>query len=132
MMLMCQVSVRKGAARSWDHAQLVDEQWLHAAVNGIEIFVKRVATDDNIADLPSCSARHDLRVRPRFVFGLCVTGVPASSRNRCCGMGAIFERFIRGRQDMGGFARALVSVRPGSQCCYASCQLLATLQSLSQ
>ena len=78
MISMCHVSVRRGAARSWGHAQLVHEQWLHAPLNSVEIFVKRVATDDNIADLPSRSVRHDLRVRPRFVVGLCVTGVPAS------------------------------------------------------
>ena len=61
MIILFQVSVRRGSARSWDHAQLVHEQWLHAALSGIEIFVKRVATDDNIADLPSRLARYALR-----------------------------------------------------------------------
>ena len=46
-------TVRRGAARSFDHAQLVHEQWLQAARHSMEIFVRRVATKDNIADLPS-------------------------------------------------------------------------------
>ena len=52
-----QVSVRRGTARSWDHAQLVHEQLLHAVQIGARLLVKRVATDDNIADLPSREAR---------------------------------------------------------------------------
>ena len=48
-----EVAIRRGTARSWDHAQLVHEQWLHAACKQISIFVRRVCTDDNIADLPS-------------------------------------------------------------------------------
>ena len=48
-----QVALRRGTARSLDHAQLVHEQWFHAALSGMDIFVKRVATDDNIADMPS-------------------------------------------------------------------------------
>ncbi len=51
---MCaQVATRKGTARSYHHAQLVHQQWLHAAVHGILLWVKRVATDDKIADLRS-------------------------------------------------------------------------------
>ena len=46
-------SMRRGSARSWDHAQLVHDQWFHAARTGMRLFVKRVATDVNIADLPS-------------------------------------------------------------------------------
>ena len=46
-------SFRRGSARSWDHAQLVHEQWLHAVRCKMNLFIKRVATDDNIADLPS-------------------------------------------------------------------------------
>ena len=45
--------MRRGTSRSWDHAQLVHEQLLHAIRIGARLFVKRVATDDNIADLPS-------------------------------------------------------------------------------
>ena len=51
-----QVSVRRGSARKWDHAQLVHAQWLHAARCGMQLHVVRVATDNNIADLPSRQA----------------------------------------------------------------------------
>ena len=51
-----QVAIRRGSAKSWDHAQLVHTQWLHAARWGMHLFIKRVATDDNIADLPSRKA----------------------------------------------------------------------------
>ena len=54
--LFTQVAVRKGTARSADHAQLVHAQWLFVAMYGIELFIKRVATDDNVADLPSRQA----------------------------------------------------------------------------
>ena len=35
------------------HAQLVHAQWTHAAEHGMSLWVERVSTDDNIADLPS-------------------------------------------------------------------------------
>ncbi len=47
------MTLRRGTARSWDHAQLVHEQWLHAVVNRMHLYVRRVPTDDNVADLPS-------------------------------------------------------------------------------
>ena len=46
-------SVRRGAARTWDHAQLVHAQWWHCALIGVHLHIKRVSTSDNIADLPS-------------------------------------------------------------------------------
>ena len=49
--------MRRGSARTWDHAQLVHAQWLHAAVLGMNIYIKRVDTNDNIADLPSRKVR---------------------------------------------------------------------------
>ena len=52
-----EAATRKGTARSWDHAQLVHAQWLHAAIMGIDMHVVRVPTDDNIADLPSRKVR---------------------------------------------------------------------------
>ena len=52
-LLACQAAVRRGSARSWDHAQLVHEQWLMAAKLGMHIYIKCVASRDNIADLPS-------------------------------------------------------------------------------
>ena len=48
-----QVAFRRGSARSYDHAQLVHRMWLHAAVERLDTHVVRVATDDNLADLPS-------------------------------------------------------------------------------
>ena len=49
----CEAAVRRGTAKSLDHAQLVHSQWLEIAANSLNIHVRRVATDDNIADLPS-------------------------------------------------------------------------------
>ena len=48
-----EAATRSGTAKSFDHAQLVHEQWAHAVLNRMHLFVKRVPTDDNIADLPS-------------------------------------------------------------------------------
>ena len=45
--------MRRGTARAFDHAQLVHAQWLHIIRLNIQIFVKRVRSKDNIADLPS-------------------------------------------------------------------------------
>jgi hypothetical protein len=56
MLYSCKVACAKGTARSWDHAQLVHAQWLHAAREHMQLWVKRVATKDNIADLPSRKA----------------------------------------------------------------------------
>ena len=36
-----------------DHAQLVHAQWTQAARMGMSLFIKRVDTHDNIADLPA-------------------------------------------------------------------------------
>ena len=48
-----EAAARKGSAKHWDHAEIVHAQWLHAAVNHMFLYIKRVPTDDNIADLPS-------------------------------------------------------------------------------
>ena len=48
-----EMAIRRGSARSWDHAQLVHAQWFQLVRLKINVLVKRVATDDNIADLPS-------------------------------------------------------------------------------
>ena len=45
--------MRKGTARRYDHAQLVHAQWMHVAMMGMRLWIQRVATDDNLADLPS-------------------------------------------------------------------------------
>ena len=49
--------MRRGTARRYDHAQLVHAQWMHVAMLGMRLWVVRVATNDNVADLPS---RQDL------------------------------------------------------------------------
>ena len=56
--------VRRGSARSMDHAQLVHAQWTQAAVLAMSVFVKRVATDVNIADLPSRLELEAMRALP--------------------------------------------------------------------
>ena len=45
--------LRTGSARSVDHNLTVHGVWLHAARTGYGIWVERVPTKDNIADLPS-------------------------------------------------------------------------------
>ena len=43
----------KGKAKQWDHTCVVHCLWLMAAKLGITMWIERVPTDDNIADLPS-------------------------------------------------------------------------------
>ena len=50
-----EVALSKGRARSLDHSQLVHSQWLHAAREHMKLYVLRVASEDNVADLPSRS-----------------------------------------------------------------------------
>ena len=45
--------MRKGAAKAFDHNCIVHCLWLKAAREHIALFVDRVPTEDNIADLPS-------------------------------------------------------------------------------
>ena len=72
MTVLCQVSLRKGSSVKWDHAQLVSAHWLLAAEARMAVYVQRVDTDDNIADLPSRGSFHILRrlgamyVQPRL------------------------------------------------------------------
>ena len=60
-----QLSIRRGTARAWDHAQLVHRQWMRAAVLNIAVRVMRVAIDGNIADLPSRKV-HPFLFQPRM------------------------------------------------------------------
>jgi hypothetical protein len=53
-----QAAIRRGTAVEMDHAQIVHEQWAHAAQLAIGVHVLRVGTHDNIADLPSRDVRH--------------------------------------------------------------------------
>lgn len=52
--------MRKGSAKHLDHAQLVHAQWMVVAAENIELFVKRVAIYDIIADLTSRMLIHAL------------------------------------------------------------------------
>ena len=46
-------AARKATAKCWDHAQLVHAQWYHAMLNHVQLWITRVDTDKNVADLPS-------------------------------------------------------------------------------
>jgi len=48
-----QAACRNGSAKSWDHCELIHEIWFHALINQTYIWLERVASKDNIADLPS-------------------------------------------------------------------------------
>ena len=43
----------KGSARAADHNRMVHEIWTLALVKQIKLWIERVPTEDNIADLPS-------------------------------------------------------------------------------
>ena len=73
MLSYFQVAMRRGTARSFDHAQLVHAQWLHIIRLNIQIFVKRVRSKDNIADLPSRKVSFVLQSQlSRCYFDKCV------------------------------------------------------------
>ena len=99
-----EASVRRGSAVQFDRAQLVHEQWFEAARAGLSIHVQRVATNDNIADVPSrevhltslgravamrvrCRlARHEFSVRweRSLCHPNCRAAVPRQRHGRCC------------------------------------------------
>ena len=54
--------MRRGTARRFDHAQLVHAQWMHVAKLRVRLWIQRVATDDNVADLPSRKETYALSV----------------------------------------------------------------------
>ena len=57
------LAVQKGRAKAWDHAQVVHQIWEDLLMLRVHVFVCRVATDDNIADLPS---RTEFALFPRI------------------------------------------------------------------
>ena len=85
VVLRLQACFRKGAARAYVHAQLVHAQWLHVAQLHMRVFIKRVATDDNIADLPSREVGSSrFRTDPfTHVMTFAVPGVRHIAANRC-------------------------------------------------
>ena len=48
-----EAAARKGSAKAWDHAQIIHEIWTMALHLGAHLWIKRVASEDNISDLPS-------------------------------------------------------------------------------
>lgn len=51
-----EAAAKKGSARSWDHAQIVHQVWKVAAANQCAVWIERVESKKNLADLPSrCS-----------------------------------------------------------------------------
>ena len=48
-----QEALRKGRTKSWDHCAMVHENWSHALVNRMHLWVERVPSKDNISDSPS-------------------------------------------------------------------------------
>ena len=53
---------RNGAAKHEDHAWLVNAMWTHAVVSHMHLWIERVGSDDNWADLPSRSAYESLEL----------------------------------------------------------------------
>ena len=55
--MACRLWLLERGAREFgfalDHAQLVHTQWFHITRIRAEVFIKRMGTNDNIADLPS-------------------------------------------------------------------------------
>ena len=96
-----------------DHAQLVHEQWTHAALTGMQLFIKRVATDDNIADLPSRLVSSSpilvfVKVSSRHVyFSAGVPNAAAHGGDRSCTSAA---GCVQALYYMGGAARTLADV----------------------
>lgn len=43
----------RGSAKSFDHRDIIHEMWTQATIFNMCLWIVRVATDDNIADLPS-------------------------------------------------------------------------------
>ena len=48
-----EAAARKGSASSWDHCQVIHEIWSHALLNSTYVWIERVPSEDNLADLPS-------------------------------------------------------------------------------
>ena len=44
---------KRGSAKCLDHCRLIHEIWSHCWANSIHIWIERVASKDNISDLPS-------------------------------------------------------------------------------
>ena len=125
-----QVALRRGTARKLDHAQLVHHQWLHAAVHGMELRVKRVATHDNIADLPSRGEFGILREHGAVEVLACQVLLALSPCPWLCagsasavGRGSSAGRLGIAAGEVGDGQVAYA----GGQCCWGGCALSKTI-----
>ena len=48
-----EASCRRGTASAWDHCRLIHEIWSHCLCNKTQIWIERVPSEYNLADLPS-------------------------------------------------------------------------------
>ena len=48
-----EAATRKGTAKSWDHCEIIHEIWTMAFQIGAHVWIERVASAENISDLPS-------------------------------------------------------------------------------
>ena len=48
-----EAAARRGSAHAWDHCEMVHGIWTQAFLNRTHIWILRVASDDNLSDLPS-------------------------------------------------------------------------------
>ena len=48
-----EAAARKGTAKSWDHCEIIHKIWTMAFEIGAHVWIERVASAENISDLPS-------------------------------------------------------------------------------
>ena len=48
-----EAAARRGSAQAWDHCEMVHGIWTQAFLNQTHVWIERVASDDNLSDLPS-------------------------------------------------------------------------------
>ena len=75
-----EAAARRGSALAWDHGEMVHGIWTQAFLNRTHIWILRVASDDNLSDLPSrceCALLRELGAvrRPPLMANLFVESV---------------------------------------------------------
>lgn len=48
-----EAATRRGSAQAWDHCEMIHGIWTQAFLNQTHVWIVRVASDDNLSDLPS-------------------------------------------------------------------------------
>ena len=48
-----EAAARQGSAHAWDHCEMIQGIWTQAFLNQTHVWIERVASDDNLSDLPS-------------------------------------------------------------------------------